>query len=266
MPTGSGQLDLGGTMIRETRKLMGTPITVAIVDRAPAHLVDDVFEYFLTVDKRFSLDKPNSEMTAFNDGLLAYTGLSPELQDVLALAARTRRETRGYFEIRRPDGTFDPSGLVKGWAVRNAAHIIYCAGVRNYMIDAGGDVQTGGRNVDGEDWTIDIRSPFDAAEIVTAIAPRGHGVASRDAISGCIYNPHRPGTLIENIASLTVIGRDLLDAERFATAAFAMGEAGIAFIDAQPGIEGLAIDAQGVAVETRGFRDYVRPLPMLVEL
>jgi FAD:protein FMN transferase len=248
-------------MTRETRNLMGMPITVEIVGTAPAYLVDDVFNYFVAVDKRFSVFKPDSEMSAFNDGRLAYAGLSPDLQDVLALAARTRRETRGYFEIRRPDGSLDPSGIVKGWAVRNAAHIIHCSGVRNFFVDAGGDVQTGGKNADGQDWKVGIRNPFNAQQIIKTVTPRGRGVATSGTYGSRpdIYNPHQPGRLIEDIVSLTVIGRDVLEADRFATAAFAMGVAGIRFIEQQPGLEGYVVDAHGVAAQTSGFRAYVAP-------
>jgi FAD:protein FMN transferase len=248
-------------MTRETRNLMGMPITVEIVDRAPAYLVDDVFNYFVAVDKRFSTFKPDSEISAFNQGDLAYAGISPDLQDVLTLAARTRRETCGYFEIRRPDGFLDPSGIVTGWAVRNAAHIIHCSGVRNFFLDAGGDIQTGGKNADGQDWTIGIRNPFNAQQIIKTVTPRGRGVATSATYGHGpdIYNPHRPGRMVEDIVSLTVIGRDVLEADRFATAAFAMGVAGIRFIERQPNLEAYVIDAHGVATQTSGFKAYVAP-------
>jgi thiamine biosynthesis lipoprotein len=56
--------------------------------------------------------------------------------------------------------------------------------------------------------------------------------------------------------SITVIGPDVLEADRFATAAFAMGKGGIAFIENLPGFEGYAIDAQGIATMTSGFGAY----------
>src|SRR5581483_8121187 len=116
-------------MMRDTRILMGMPITVEIVDSAPARLRDDVFAYFATVETRFSTFKPDSEISALNQGRLAAADFSTEMQEVLAIAARTKSETRGYFEIRRSDGSLDPSGIVKGWAIRNAAHLIRSSGV-----------------------------------------------------------------------------------------------------------------------------------------
>lgn len=248
-------------MTRDTRILMGMPITVDIVDSGLVSLVDEVFAYFVMVDKRFSVFKPDSEISALNQRHLEIADASAEMQEVLALAARTKRETRGYFDIRRSDGSLDPSGIVKGWAIRNAAYLIHSRGVRNFFVDAGGDIQTGGNNADGEDWKVGIRNPFNEREIIKAVAPKGHGIATSGTyVRGQhIYDPHRPGQKIEDVVSLTVIGDDVLEADRFATAAFAMGSAGIHFIEERPGLEGYVIDANGIATQTTGFKAYVTP-------
>jgi thiamine biosynthesis lipoprotein len=246
-------------MTRDTRLLMGMPITVEIVGRAPERLVDDVFDYFAAVDARFSVFKPDSEISALNQGRVAAADVSAEMQEVLALADRTRRETDGYFEIRRADGTLDPCGIVKGWAIRNAAALVRRSGVRDFFVDAGGDIQTGGLNADGEDWKIGIRNPFNEREIIKAVAPKGRGIATSGTyVRGQhIYNPREPGRKIEDIVSLTVIGPDVLEADRFSTAAFAMGKDGIHFIEDLPGFEGYVVDAQGIATQTSGFKAFV---------
>jgi len=72
-----------------------------------------------------------------------------------------------------------------------------------------------------------------------------------------IYDPHEPGRPIEDIVSLTVIGPDVLEADRFSTAAFAMGKAGIRFVEELRGFEGYMVDAGGVATQTSGFKGFV---------
>jgi len=72
--------------------------------------------------------------------------LSDEMREVLALAETTRVESNGAFNIRRPSGFIDPSGIVKGWAILNAADRVRAAGIKNFYVDAGGDIQTGGVN------------------------------------------------------------------------------------------------------------------------
>jgi thiamine biosynthesis lipoprotein len=245
--------------MRDTRLLMGMPITVEIVDHAQEFLIDDVFAHFAAVDARFSVVKPDSEISALNQGRVAAADASPAMREVLALAARTRRETAGYFEIRRADGMLDPSGIVKGWAIRNAANLVHAAGVRNFLVEAGGDIQTGGRNPDGLEWSVGIRNPFNAQEIIKAVIPKGRGIATSGTyVRGQhIYNPHAPGRPIDDVVSLTVIGPDVLEADRFSTAAFAMGKAGIGFIEDLPEFEGYMVDADGIATQTSGFKAFV---------
>jgi FAD:protein FMN transferase len=245
--------------MRETRLIMGMPVTVEIIGASPGSVMNSVFAYFTAVDKRFSLYKPESEINAFNQGKIADDDLSPDMDEVLSLAEKTKAETRGFFEILRPDGVLDPSGIVKGWAIRNAAQIIRKAGFENYCVDAGGDIQAGGTNADGEPWRIGIRNPFNEQEIIKAVAPGARGIATSGSyVRGAhIYNPVEPAKAINDIVSLTVIGPDVLEADRFATAAFAMGSDGIYFIEELQGFEGYVVSAQGIATQTTGFGAFV---------
>ncbi len=61
---------------------------------------------------------------------------------------------------------------------------------------------------------------------------------------------------VADIVSLTVIGPNIYEADRFATAAFAMGENGIFFIDNLPGFEGYVVNKNGIATMTQGFNQY----------
>ena len=54
------------------------------------------------------------------------------------------------------------------------------------------------------------------------------------------------------------MGPNVLEADRFATAAFAMGREGIHFIESLKGFEGYAIDAKGIATMTSGFEVYTK--------
>jgi thiamine biosynthesis lipoprotein len=244
--------------MRATQILMGMPITVEIVDADDPAILDAVFSYFEDVDRRFSTYKPDSEIEAINASRLAEADCSDEMREVLALAEQTRRETAGFFDIRKADGALDPSGIVKGWAIRNAAAVVECAGVCDFFIDAGGDVQSSGRNARGEEWSVGIRNPFDQAEIIKVLQPRGRGIATSGTyVRGQhIYNPHAPDRPIDDIVSLTVIGPDVLEADRYATAAFAMGWDGILFIEQAPGLEGYAVDSHGYATLTSGIEAY----------
>jgi thiamine biosynthesis lipoprotein len=74
-----------------------------------------------------------------------------------------------------------------------------------------------------------------------------------------IYNPRAGNQPVSDIVSLTVIGPNIHDADRFATAAFAMGADGIRFIEQLPGYEGYIIDKNQLGTMTSGFEKYTQP-------
>jgi len=89
---------------------------------------------------------------------------------------------------------------------------------------------------------------------------KGKGIATSGSYlrGQHIYNPHTPQEKLLEIVSLTVIGENVLEADRFATAAFAMGRDGINFIEQLPGFEGYAIDKNGLATMTSNFELYTK--------
>lgn len=247
--------------MRRTRVLMGMPITIEVVGAQESDpIAERLFSYFQDVDATFSTYKPESEISRINQGALDIAEASPDMRLVFALAAQTQRETDGFFDIWQ-NGRYDPSGLVKGWAVYNAANLLWEAGYTDFFIDAGGDIQTSGRNADRLPWHVGIRNPFNLHEIVRVIAIETGGVAtSGTSIRGQhIYNPKRPGHPITEIVSMTVVGPNIYEADRFATAAFAMGGDGIGFLEQLHGIEGYMIDDHGIATFTSGFARYLLP-------
>jgi len=249
---------------------MGMPITVAIVDTSSQKDIDGVFDYFQSIDNRFSTYKKDSEISRFNRGVLRRTqdfatlkkitrGLSKDMQTIFRLAEQTKQETQGYFDIKKSDGTIDPSGLVKGWAIFRAATLLEKKGFKNFYVDAGGDVQVNGHNEKGEKWRVGIKNPFNQKEIIKIVGLTTEGIATSGTyIRGQhVYNPHKSTDSLEEIISITVIGSNVYEADRFATACFAMQEKGIYFLEKKKGLEGYMIDKKGVATQTSGFEKYI---------
>ena len=269
-------------MLRDTRRVMGMTAVVAIAEGgARTSDIAAVFDFFTEVDRRFSPFKPESELCRLNRGEVETP--SPAMAGILARAQASKHATGGYFDIRRPDGHLDTSGIVKGWAISQGARMLKAKGYRNYAVEIGGDIQTGGVKDYGSDWRVGIRSPF-AEDVVKVLYPRGGGVATSGSYhqGAHIYVPHgatahaspsraehagRGGGRssacdakaggVRPIVSLTVVSEDILDADIAATAAFAMGEKGIYFIERQPGLEGYAIDGAGRAKMTSGLQRYL---------
>ncbi len=237
------------------------PITVEAVDAADDAPIEAVFDWFNEVDRRFSTYRDDSEIEAINRGELDRCTCSPPMREVLELADLTRQQTGGFFEIRRPTGGLDPSGIVKGWAIRAAGEILAGRGLTSYFVDAGGDIQPAGHNADGEPWSVGVRNPLAADQIVKVVLPGNRGIATSGAyVRGQhVYDPFDPGEPIDDPLSITVVGPDVLEADRFATGAFAMRDQGIHFIESVPGLEGYAVGRNGRATMTSGFEALCAP-------
>ncbi len=238
--------------MKQTWLIMGMPVTLVIEDAsADKATFDKVYDYFQSVDNKYSPFKPDSEVSKINDSL-PESDWSTEMKHILKLCEQTKQQTNGYFDVFHGD-KLDPSGLVKGWAIDNAAKLLNKLGLKEFYIDAGGDVQANGRA-----WKVGIRNPFNQDEIVKVVAVTDHGVATSGTyIRGQhIYNPFDDAE-IKDVASMTVIGTSIYDADRFATAAFAMGKSGIDFIEALDGFEAYMITADKQATLTSGFGKYL---------
>lgn len=238
---------------------MGMHVTVEVRDGDEKQGCDRVFEYFQYIDETFSTYKPNSAISQINRGELTEDQYPPDIKKIFMLAEETKKATRGYFNIWRPEGFWDPSGIVKGWAIWQASLLLLRAGHKYFFIDTGGDIQGQVEDADKQSWRVGIRNPFKHEEIVKVLRTTSQGVAtSGTAERGQhIYNPFKPGQQLLEIVSFTTIGPNVYEADRFATAAFAMGREGINFIESLEGLEGYMIDSQGIATKTSGFEQYV---------
>ncbi len=225
--------------------VMGT--TVSIDVRPPfvaESTLDEVIAWFHDVDRRFSPWREDSEVTRVGTGELAFEDASPDVRAVFTLADVLRDATDGYFDAtgHRPDGRPDPTGVTKGWAVDEALHMLRLAGARNVQVTAGGDLVAAGQPEPGRPWRIGIQHPGVPDRVAAVLGVSGRAVATSGLYErgGHIRDPHT-GDVPTALRSMTVVGPSLAIADGFATAAFAMGERGVAWVAGQPGFGALAI-------------------------
>ena len=239
--------------------IMSMPITVEISSNKQINKstniqierdIDKVFEYFRYVDEQYSPFKETSEVGKLNRG----EKVSQEMTEILRLAEMLKDETKGYFDINKPNGKIDPSGIVKGWAIKNAADILRKKSYTKFFVDVAGDAEIVGKN-----WKWGIRNPFNVKEIIKVLNLSDVGIATSGTYERGqhIYNPITKKAEITDIVSLTVIGPDVYEADKLATPAFAMGAEGINWIEKQKGFEGYMIDRDGIATMTTGFDKYL---------
>jgi len=245
--------------MRQTRLIMGMPVTVEIVgSNIQAEELEPTFAYFVAVDERFSTYKRTSEISQINRGEIQSHQYSDEMKEIFCLSQQTKTETGGFFDVG-PIGRCDPSGIVKGWAINRAAKQLRQRGYHNFYVDAGGDISADGHNASGQEWRVGIRNPFNPNQIVKIIGLSGGGIATSGNYERGehIYNPKNGWQKASAVASVTVIGPNIYEADRFATAAFAIGQAGIGLIERRPGLEAYIIGKDGRATMTTGFEKYV---------
>jgi len=211
------------TGIRRVEQIMGMPIVVDVRDDVDDGVLDDLFDWFRAVDRTFSTYKPESEISLIARGELDSKDASADVREILDRCERLREETYGYFDVRA-GGTFDPSGLVKGWSVDRGALILDRAGVQNYAINAGGDiVLRGGAHPDAV-WRVGIQHPRLRRAVAAVVEGSDLAVATSGAYArgAHVLDPHTGGPPT-GVLSVTVTGPELGTADAYATAAYAMG-------------------------------------------
>jgi thiamine biosynthesis lipoprotein len=240
--------------VRRVQEVMGMPVTADVVgDSVEPGALDEAFGEFELLDRIFSPFIDTSEVSRINRGELVAEKAGDLMIQVVNLCRQYERATDGYFSAWI-GGRFDPSGLVKGWAIDRACSILDKHGYRDFYVDAGGDVQTRGRRTTGQPWRVGIRHPVERDRVACVVLVSGSAVATSGTYEkgDHIIDPHT-GEPAAALLSFTVVGPDILQTDVFATAGFAMGMAGLDFIRKTPGYEAFAIDRQLRAWSTPGF-------------
>jgi FAD:protein FMN transferase len=240
---------------------MGTTIGIDLRDpHVAGTALDEAEAWLIEVDARFSPFRPASEISRLARAELETDDCSADVRFVLGRCEALRIDSGGYFDVRATGlrGGLDPSGYVKGWAAEEAAFILEAAGARCYLINAGGDVIVRGEPEPGRPWVIGIRHPFEADQVVARVSPPIEFTRFAVATSGGyergdhIVDPHTDQPP-EHWTSITVVGPSLALADAYATTAYAMGEAGLAWLSGRSGYSGYAIDRRLEATWTAGF-------------
>jgi thiamine biosynthesis lipoprotein len=237
-------------------QIMGLPISIHLRgprahDRTAAVIVEGVFDALRADDAMFSTWKPDSPVSRIRDGREQLRDAHPRIRRVAALCELAAHRTGGAFSawLPGPDGRprFDPTGLVKGWAVEQAfirlLENVDTLGAHDAMINAGGDIAVQTNRTDTPDWTIGIEDPRDRTRLVRTLALRTGAVATSGvaARGHHITNP-ATGNPAVGLLSATIIGPELTWADVYATAAFVQGTRAAAWIATLDKHAGILID------------------------
>jgi thiamine biosynthesis lipoprotein len=190
----------------------------------------------------------------------------PGLVSPVSAASAIRLDAKQH-TVTLPIGVrLDLGGIVKGWAVQQAAGQLAKYGP--CLIDAGGDIMTMGTAPGAASWAIEIADPFDLAHDVTTLhihdqAVATSGIDRRRWLRNGSWQHHlidprtgRPSD--SDLLTATVIAPTTVEAEVYAKTVFLLGaEAGLRLATHRPGLAACVITASGQTLLSDSMEAYL---------
>lgn len=147
--------------------------------------------------------------------------------------------------IRRGEAAaLDLSGIAKGYAVDLAAAWLLDIGVRHFLLEVGGELRGEGIRPDGQPWWVDVEMPptssippwrialHDLSVATSGNYRRGFSVGGRHYSHS--FDPATGRPIVNMVSSVTVLHRDCIRADGWATALTVLGaEAALKLADEQ---------------------------------
>lgn len=129
----------------------------------------------------------------------------------------------------------DLSAIAKGYAVDRIAEYLHSRNVENYLVEVGGEMRLSGIKPDNVKWKIAIEKPdtsvraaFRLLEVTDGAVATSGDYRNFFEIEGKRYshtiNPKTGYPVEHDLASVTVVMNDCMEADAFATAFMAMGK------------------------------------------
>ena len=169
----------------------------------------------------------------------------------------------GARTVRRPVGLqFDLGGMGKGWAVDRAADRLHAH--RAFLVNAGGDLYAQGQPGDDRGWRIALEHPLHPDRWMAQLFVQNRGLATSSImkrrwrmagrLAHHLIDPRTGQPAQTDALSVTVLAPRTVLAEIYAKAALILGaEAGLAYLETLPDVEGLIFTAAGRIAYTAGF-------------
>ncbi|MEZ8141588.1 FAD:protein FMN transferase ApbE [Enterovibrio norvegicus FF-33] len=144
-------------------------------------------------------------------------------------------EVDGHFLTKtNPDLYVDLSSIAKGFGVDVVANYLAELGIKNYLVEIGGELQLHGVNAEGVPWRIAIEKPSTEQQTVQEIiAPGDMAVATSGDYrnyfeeDGIRYShtidPKTAKPINHRLVSVTVLDKSCMTADGFSTAFMVMG-------------------------------------------
>ena len=202
--------------------------------------VGEIEGFLHEVDRRFSPFRPDSLVSQARRGDWSALLDDGDFQEIYAKSALAKTLTHGAFDAFH-QGTYDPTGLVKGWAIDKATTrflsplVTTCndeahgttgdefqkSPVEAVALNGGGDIRVAVSQHSDHIWNIGIENPEDTGRIIARSSMHNGAVATSGFSKRGRHITYTANG--EVLRQLTVISDNLEDADMWATAGIASG-------------------------------------------
>lgn len=152
---------------------------------------------------------------------------------------------------RNPNVRLDLGSIAKGYGVDQAAEVIRKSGIKDFIVEIGGEVYASGRKINGEYWLVGINTPDKNSlknDVYKSISLKNKALATsgdyrnffekNGASYSHIIDPKTGYPVKNGIVSVSVIADDCALADGLATAIMVTGhEKGLDMVKKLPGVE-----------------------------
>ena len=190
------------------------------------------------------------------------------LLDVVSLEAFELRDSPLAVRKHLDGAKLDFGGIAKGYGVDEIAALLEHRGIKNYVASIAGEVRARGQRPEGGGWHVGIGTPTENAlaeqRIHTVISLNDSAVSTSGtyrnyrAEDGKTYahiiDPKTGYPAMTNLVSVSVLARDAMTADAYATALIVMGlDKGLQFVESHKELQAyfIARDEDGNLIEKR---------------
>ncbi len=179
-------------------------------------------------------------------------------------------DVAGTVFLARKGMSIHLGGIGKGYAIDRGVNVLRTRGVRDFMIQDGGDIYVAGLK-DGRPWRLGIQDPRDAANRIFAELDLSDGTFSTSGDyerfflkDGRRYHhmlDPSTGEPARGARSVTIVANRGVIADGLSTGVFILGpEKGMALIEKLPDVEGVIVSDKNEVLISSGLKGRVRTM------
>lgn len=183
---------------------------------------------------------------------------------------RVDREMKTVF-LEKEGMRLDLGGIAKGYIVDQAMAWLNGRGLRDALINAGGDIRASG-TAESPPWRIGVQDPFEKGRLLGSFSLQQGAVVTSGTYERYFEREGRrfahimdptTGRPVEGLLSATVIAEESFLADALATAVMVKGrQKGIAMLGRFPGARGIFVERDGTVWVAEDLKDILELAPV----